>query len=120
MWCTTLPGEARSVPAARRFTGEALRSLGAGDVLPEAELLVSELAANVVVHARTDMRVSVVPRADRVRVEVRDDNPTLPRRLSPGPLALNGRGVMLVDTLAAAWGINGNERGKTVWFELTV
>jgi hypothetical protein len=25
---------------------------------------------------------------------------------------------MLVDTIATAWGINGNRHGKTVWFEL--
>jgi anti-sigma regulatory factor (Ser/Thr protein kinase) len=106
------------VPAARRFTSSAVRSLGAAHVLDDAELLVSELAANVVVHARTPMRVSVLARNGRVRVEVRDDDPTLPQRCSPDPMSPDGRGVMLVDALAEAWGVNGNRRGKTVWFEL--
>jgi anti-sigma regulatory factor (Ser/Thr protein kinase) len=118
IWCTTLPPVAGSVPAARHFASEAIESLGRGDVVPEAELLVSELAANAVLHARTPLRVSVLCHDDRVRIEVRDDNPTLPRRLSPDPLELHGRGVMLVDTLAAAWGVNGNSQGKTIWFEL--
>jgi anti-sigma regulatory factor (Ser/Thr protein kinase) len=106
------------VPAARHFTSSALRSFGADHVVDEAELLVSELAANVVLHAQTPMRISVLGRTNRVRVEVRDSDPTLPQRRSPDVLALDGRGVMLVDTIAVAWGINGNHRGKTVWFEL--
>jgi anti-sigma regulatory factor (Ser/Thr protein kinase) len=120
VWCTSLPPDAQSVPAARHFTSRALHSLGADVHVDEAELLVSELAANVVLHAHTDMRVSVLGRGGRVRVEVRDGDPHLPQRRSPDPMALDGRGVMLVDTLAVAWGINGNERGKTVWFELGV
>lgn len=118
IWCTTLPPVAGSVPAARHFTAEAVESLGAPQAAPEAELLVSELAANAVLHAGTPLRVSVLCHDERVRVEVRDDNPNLPRRLAPDPLAMSGRGVMLVDTLSAAWGVNGNQRGKTVWFEL--
>jgi anti-sigma regulatory factor (Ser/Thr protein kinase) len=118
VWCTSLPADPRSVPAARHFTTEALRALGASDVLDEAELLVSELAANVVMHAQTPMRVSILGRSDRVRVEVRDDDPTLPQRRTPDAMAVDGRGVMLVDTMATAWGVNGNHHGKTVWFEL--
>jgi len=106
------------VPAARHFTSEAVQSLGAGRVAADAELLVSELAANAVIHAGTPMRVSVLCHHHRVRVEVRDDNPALPRLLAPEPFAMSGRGVMLVDSLATAWGINGSHRGKTVWFEL--
>jgi anti-sigma regulatory factor (Ser/Thr protein kinase) len=118
IWCTTLPPVAGSVPAARHFCAEAVESLGAGQSAPEAELLVSELAANAVLHARTPMRVSVLRRDEQVRIEVRDDDPNLPRRLTPDPLAMHGRGVMLVDTLSTAWGVNGNQRGKTVWFEV--
>jgi anti-sigma regulatory factor (Ser/Thr protein kinase) len=118
IWCTSLPADARSVPAARHFTIEALRGLGAESVTAEAELLVSELAANVVLHAHTPMRVSILELAGRVRIEVRDDSPALPQRRAPDPLSIDGRGVMLVDTIATAWGINGNRHGKTVWFEL--
>lgn len=118
IWCTTLPADPGSVPAARHFAAEAVNSLGASNLAPEAELLVSELTANAVTHAGTPVRVSVLRCDRRVRVEVRDDDPTLPRRMTPDPLAQHGRGVMLVDMLSAAWGVNGNSRGKTVWFEL--
>ena len=118
IWCTTLPPVPGSVPAARHFTSEAVQSLGAAGAAAEAELLVSELAANAVLHAGTPLRVSVLRHDERVRVEVRDDDPTLPHRLVPDLLATNGRGVMLVDTLSSDWGVNGNQRGKTIWFEL--
>jgi anti-sigma regulatory factor (Ser/Thr protein kinase) len=118
LWSTTLPPEASSVPAARHFTVAALEALGGGDVTSPADLLVSELATNALVHAHTPMRVSVWCHDGRVRVEVRDDDPRLPRRINPDAMALGGRGMMLVDTIAAAWGVNANPRGKTVWFEL--
>ena len=118
IWCTTLPPVAGSVPAARHFTSEAVQSLGAPRAAPDAELLVSELAANAVVHAQTPLRVSVLCHDHRVRIEVRDDNPVLPRLIAPEPFAMSGRGVILVDSLAVAWGINGSQRGKTVWFEI--
>ena len=118
LWSTTLPPQAASVPAARHFTVDALLALGAESAAGPAELLVSELATNAVIHAHTPMRLSVWLHDDRLRVEVRDDDPTPPRELHPDPLAPGGRGVLLVHTLAAAWGVNRNERGKTVWFEL--
>ena len=118
IWCTTLPPAPVSVPAARRFASEAVVGLGAPEVVSDAELLVSELAANAVAHARTPVRISVLRCDRRVRVEVRDDDPTLPQHITPEPFAQHGRGVMLVDLLADAWGVNGSQRGKTVWFEL--
>jgi hypothetical protein len=33
-------------------------------------------------------------------------------------MATGGRGMMLVDTMSLEWGVNGNDRGKTIWFEL--
>jgi anti-sigma regulatory factor (Ser/Thr protein kinase) len=106
------------VPAARHFAVAALEALGGAVATSPADLLVSELATNAVVHAHTPMRVSVWCHDNRIRVEVRDDDPRLPRRVNSGLMALGGRGMMLVDSLALAWGVNANQRGKTVWFEL--
>jgi anti-sigma regulatory factor (Ser/Thr protein kinase) len=115
---THLPPRPESVPAARHFASDAASEMGAKRTVTDTELLVSELATNAVLHARTPMRVSVLLHDDRVRVEVRDDDPTLPEQRQPDPLSPGGRGIMLVELLARAWGINHNERGKTVWFEL--
>ena len=117
-WSTSLPGTVARVPAARRFCLEALRAIGADGAREVAELLVSEMATNAVVHACSPMRISVWRHDSRARIEVRDDDPTPPREVHADPLACGGRGIMLVDSLAAAWGVNRNERGKTIWFEL--
>jgi anti-sigma regulatory factor (Ser/Thr protein kinase) len=117
-WSTSLPGTVASVPAARRFCLDALGHLGADEARDVAELLVSEVATNAVVHACSPMRVSVWCREGHPRIEVRDDDPTPPQEVHADPLACGGRGIMLVDTLATSWGVNRNERGKTVWFEL--
>jgi anti-sigma regulatory factor (Ser/Thr protein kinase) len=115
---THLPPTPESVPAARHFAADAVIDLGGEDKIAETELLVSELATNAVLHAATPMRVSVRCNGPSVRVEVRDDDPTLPEARIPDPLAPGGRGIMLVELLATRWGVNHNERGKTVWFEL--
>lgn len=117
-WAATLPPCAESVRAARHFTQDALRGLGVPDAAEPATLLVSELATNAVVHAGTRLRLTVLCSSGVIRIEVRDDDPAPVRELSPDPLQPGGRGIMLVDLLAANWGVNSNEKGKTVWFEL--
>jgi anti-sigma regulatory factor (Ser/Thr protein kinase) len=120
-WSIVLPPTAASVPAARHFAVEAMHALGVDgrDQRSErAELLVSELATNAVQHAHTPMRVSVWCHDGELRFEVRDDDPCQVRRVTPDPLASGGRGMMLVDSLSSAWGVNRNARGKTIWFEL--
>jgi anti-sigma regulatory factor (Ser/Thr protein kinase) len=118
---TRLPPTPSSVSAARHFANEAVTTLGGcADAAERAQLLVSELATNVVVHASTPMRVSVCRPDDYLRVEVRDDEPRHPDDVGNDLLAPGGRGLLLVDAIARAWGVNGNDRGKTVWFELGV
>jgi anti-sigma regulatory factor (Ser/Thr protein kinase) len=117
----TLPPLVSSVPKAREFASAAMRELGGDEPAAErAKLLVSELATNVVLHARTPMRLSACRSHGHVRVEVRDDEPCLPEPVTTpaDPYATSGRGMTLVGALSAAWGMNGNERGKTIWFEV--
>ncbi|PPK92338.1 anti-sigma regulatory factor (Ser/Thr protein kinase) [Kineococcus xinjiangensis] len=116
-----LPGEAASVAPARSFVVEALRRMGLEDVVDDAELAVTELVTNVVIHARTPLVVRVRPAGPEgtgARVEVHDGCPVLP---SPGLLsgtAVSGRGLILVDALAVRWGAEPDPDGKTVWFEV--
>ncbi len=84
-------------------------------------LLVSELATNAVLHARSDFQVSVVHSGPRVRVEVFDQNTRLPSFAVAPPDAYSGRGLMLLRRLATAWGVESHsDVGKTIWFELEV
>lgn len=117
---TRLPGDPSAVPAARRFVSQAVIHRGGhGPMLDKTRLLVTELTTNAVLHAHSPIRVSVMPEPGHVRVEVRDDDPRpLADPQRPDPEAESGRGLWLVDSLATRWGVNANERGKTVWFEI--
>ena len=118
LWGATLPSSTASVGAARHFTQDALRGMGSPQLEEAATLLVSELATNAVLHAHSRLRLSVFAHDGMVRIEVRDDDPTRPHTVEPDPMRPGGRGIMLVDLLSSDWGVNGNELGKTVWFEL--
>jgi anti-sigma regulatory factor (Ser/Thr protein kinase) len=117
---TVLPATPASPGVARRFVGAALRRWEAAPTTVEAaQLLVSELVTNAVVHANSDVRVAVTVRNARIRVEVadRDDHP--PRVQPFGADAPGGRGLGIVDGLADSWGSDPRRDGKAVWFELT-
>ena len=117
---TKLPNDPSAVPAARRFASQTLIDYGgASETVDKARLLVTELTTNAVLHAHSPIRLTVEPHDDRVRVEVRDDDPRpLAPPHEPDPEATHGRGLWLVAALSCDWGVNGNERGKTVWFEV--
>jgi hypothetical protein len=69
-------------------------------------------------HARTQLHVSVSIVDQTLRVEVSDDDPTLPLAPAPEHHATSGRGLRIVDDLADHWGIIPYTHGKTVWFEI--
>jgi anti-sigma regulatory factor (Ser/Thr protein kinase) len=83
-----------------------------------AELLVAELAANVVRHARTDFEVKVVRSGANVRVIVEDGSAVeaVVRQMERD--APSGRGLRIVEALADRWGSSPTASGKQVWFEL--
>jgi anti-sigma regulatory factor (Ser/Thr protein kinase) len=111
-----------SVAEARRWSLAVLGGSGGAELADTMALLVSELVSNVVLHARTTCTLRVVTTADRIRVEVHDDNDRLPGVLRrTDPLAQSGRGMQLVDGLSAAHGVElSTGGGKCVWFELEV
>jgi anti-sigma regulatory factor (Ser/Thr protein kinase) len=89
--------------------------------VPERDslLLVSELATNAVLHARTPYTVTVsTVTPERVRVAVTDDDPDPPISDAPASdLSTCGRGMRMVLALANRWGCDPRPGGKTVWFE---
>lgn len=122
MTATTLrlPPEGPSSRAARRFVADVLAGADIdGDTLDAAVLLTSELTTNAVLHARSDLTVAVTVGAERIRIEVADDNPRLPSPVFVSVDALSGRGLQLVQSVATNWGIESHDAGKVVWFELS-
>jgi len=113
-----LDADARSVGRARRFCASMLGDWGAPpDLVDTCLLLVSELATNAVLHARTPFTVSISRNRD-LRVEVVDADPTLPQVRDYSVDAASGRGLHLISSMAADFGARAVEGGKAVWFVL--
>jgi anti-sigma regulatory factor (Ser/Thr protein kinase) len=88
------------------------------ETVDDALLVVEELVANALDHARSPFDV-VVRLADGVLyVAVRDGSSRVPRLRPFDPHAVRGRGLQLVDTLSRGWGCELHADGKTVWAEL--
>jgi anti-sigma regulatory factor (Ser/Thr protein kinase) len=118
----TVPGCVGSVPRARAFVGSLL---GPDDPRGEAaRLLVSELVTNAVVHSDSrhpggTVTVLVTEGEGGLRVEVIDEGSahTVPVVMDD-VLATQGRGLLLVQSLADEWGYFRDSVGTTVWFHL--
>lgn len=113
-----LPSVASSVAQARRRVIALCRSAGGDAHCDTAALLVSEVVTNAVVHGTGEVEVRATLSGARLRVEVCDGSSTLPRAAHRGAEAESGRGVLLVEAMADAWGAEPVTGGKRVWFEL--
>lgn len=118
-WVLPLPPELSSPSRARTFLRRALdeRHLDV-DAVEIALLLASELVTNAALHGRSELVVELTVDAAVVHVAVADENSRFPQPQPEDPDALDGRGMALVDALAARHGIEVRPLGKAVWFEL--
>jgi anti-sigma regulatory factor (Ser/Thr protein kinase) len=115
----------RAVAAGRRVTVDVLRRWELSSLCPDAELLVSELVTNAVVHGRGPVELTVAVADGVLEVGVTDRSPLLPASRSGAPLlapsaAEGGRGLQMVDQVADEWGVATLADGKQVWFRLSV
>ncbi|MFI9099523.1 ATP-binding protein [Streptomyces fildesensis] len=120
----TFPGTPAHVSTARRYVTQFLADPGYRHVIDDAVLLVSELASNAILHTRSGdplggFTVELGFSADTVRIAVHDQGSREVPRVLHGN-GEGGRGLGLVEVLAADWGITGGPAGRTVWFELTL
>jgi anti-sigma regulatory factor (Ser/Thr protein kinase) len=114
-----LPGISSSVPTARHFVESLLTAWGSQDLGWTAALVVSELAANCTLHARTEFTVRVLQEGGGgVRLEVTDGSARVPQQRGYGIEATTGRGLLLVQQLSEQWGVDSTPYGKTVWVRL--
>jgi PAS domain S-box-containing protein len=106
------PGDPEALTQARHMIRAAVRAWGAEDRADEVELVADELVTNALMHTEGAAIVTlrVLTGGDRrLRVEVEDSSSALPRR-----------GLMLVDLLTDAWGVEARGGGKCVWCEFVV
>jgi signal transduction histidine kinase len=114
----TLEPVPASAGEARRLVRAALAEVGESAVVDAAELAVSELVTNAVLHAATPLELSIEVTAAAVTVQVRDDHPRLPVQRDSSSSATTGRGLAIVAALAHAHGVDVHDPGKAVWFRL--
>jgi DNA-binding response OmpR family regulator len=114
----TLAPELSSVRQARRLVQNVLRDWSREDVADEVVLLTSELVTNAIVHARSEVLLTLVPVGPRVRVEVADSGIGNLLFREPDEESVNGRGLLLVEEISRMWGTSADEQRKTVWFEV--
>lgn len=118
--CRLVP-EPRSVAVARATVRGYLASVGVAE--PEAAvLLVSELVSNAVMHPARNagpIELTVDVARDCVHIEVEDADPRPPVTRSHGIEDEFGRGLLIVDQLADAWGWTPlRDNGKKVWCDV--
>jgi anti-sigma regulatory factor (Ser/Thr protein kinase) len=114
----TLEPEPANVPIARRFVRDLLVEWGAAAACDTVEVLVTEVATNAVLHARTPFTVEVSRDGATVRVCVLDLSPAPARMRRYGADSTTGRGLRLVASLASDWGVEPQTPGKVIWFEV--
>ena len=116
--CELLPAVAASAGRARRLVATAVAASGHEGLVDLATLLVSEVVTNSILHAGTEMRLSCRRRGAGIRIEVFDGSSLVPSVRHYDAEATTGRGLGLVSALATSWGVDCENNGKTLWFEL--
>ena len=120
------PTTKRSVARARTDCRDFLASCGVAEAqcfVDDMVLMVSELMTNAVTHGRVpgtsgrQVRMAIEKTGDVIRVEVRGTQTDKKPHLCGTGQGTGGRGLVLVDALSDAWGVNPEVTGKTVWVE---
>ncbi len=106
------PGQARDfIRGSSVFRTESSRD--------SAVLIVSELVTNAVTHGRPPIVLKVERVQSGVQISVADDHPHVPVLRSPSRVAVAGRGMRVIDALAASWGVRSRSVGKSIWVLVT-
>ncbi|MFF2039070.1 ATP-binding protein [Kitasatospora sp. NPDC058170] len=113
----------RSATVARNHLRDFLQNIpGGAALMGDGQLVLGELVANAVVHARVSPGREIVVRfevvCDHLRIEVHDASSEKPAiRRATDPDGLSGRGLYLVEVLSLEWGFEPRPEGigKIVW-----
>jgi anti-sigma regulatory factor (Ser/Thr protein kinase) len=120
----SVPHERTSVRLARHAMGDQLEAVGVGsDERDDAMLVLSELVSNAVKHAAPlpsgEINVRWEVRDDLLHIEITDGGAgTRPHASVAALSSLGGRGLDIVRTVSAQWGVTEGSDGVTVWAEL--
>jgi anti-sigma regulatory factor (Ser/Thr protein kinase) len=116
--------DANAPASSRKFAQETCAEWGVEKVGTLAELVASELVTNAVVHARTHVDVTMRLADDTLSLAVRDGDPRPMFRPAEAGIeevtSEHGRGLLLLDAMADAWGCHPTGDGKVVWASIGV
>ncbi|MEU9607319.1 ATP-binding protein [Streptomyces sp. NPDC048057] len=123
-----LDGRLRNAPQARRFVASTLSGWALDRLVPDAELVVSELVTNAVQHALDPTAwetgdypvwLGIFLNPGDLVCAVTDPSSRPPCLRAPDDCALGGRGLALIEALSTSWSWELTPpRGKTVWAAL--
>jgi anti-sigma regulatory factor (Ser/Thr protein kinase) len=89
-------------------------------VRDDAQLVVSELITNALMHGEGELVLRASITGTIVQVSVTDSGDDLPEVLPPEPSRIGGLGLVVVDRIASNWGVAPFPGGKTVWAVLSL
>jgi anti-sigma regulatory factor (Ser/Thr protein kinase) len=114
----------RGALQARRWVADACEEIGRPELTETAELAMSEVVTNAILHGKPPVTVRLRGTHNHPRVEVRDaspEPPSLPAWEAEqdflDELSTFGRGLGIVASSSVAWGAEREVDGKLVWFE---
>lgn len=114
-----LPAAPEAAGLARRLVQDTLREAGAGHVMDDAVLVMSELATNAVRYGAEPIVAHATVTDGRLILAVQDGRASdLPYPKVLTATEPNGRGMHLVAAMAARWGWDRSAHAKVVWAEI--
>ncbi|MER7723169.1 ATP-binding protein [Streptomyces sp. NPDC096323] len=120
-WELPFSAEAEELASLRRVVRLHLELWGLSSMANAAQVCVTELTSNVIKHvgAGTSACLAVSMSGGCLRIEVSDsDGERLPTLVRAADLDERGRGMQLVEGVAARWGVIVRGASKTTWCEL--
>lgn len=112
----SLSADPFSASSARNFVRLHLVEHGLDHLVEDARLVASELATNAVRHAPSVFTIMLEIGEALVVLTVGDASRRAPLRAVGDLMDVGGRGLVLVEHLSDAWGVNaGPDGGKSVW-----
>lgn len=106
------------VAEARHTTGKVLIDWGCDGLVDDAQLVVTELVTNAILHTESPCTVSLQLSDSALHIAVTDHGLGFPERQPFDLHREGGRGLLIVSSLADAWGVEPVDQGKTVWATL--
>lgn len=110
-----LAGGVAAPRQARDFLAAACSDWRAEQFVEVGSLVVSELVSNAVLHAGTDLDLTLEYSGARLLMRVHDGSPVLPEPAGVRPIGAGGHGLEIIARIAESWGVEPDPGGKSVW-----